>query len=264
MPLIFLLFALAACLSSCESREDIFKKSSKSPVLHLYKDAGMSGVTTTTLKDTLRYGGSKVIYYEIEDEQEISEDIEIGILRVENSAAMPDLLYSIDSKNKTISFTEKSESSRRSPSSNVVTLLLRVTDYFGKDGLSYVDLCVMPNREPKPQISIEKISGYDYDLLISSAGSYDPDGDEIVLCEYAINSKPTISGGGYEEDNPLLKPGYATKDGTYIIGDSVVGLVSEVKFVNNLRRDVEVAVRCKDALGLWSAWKTVTYEYEAE
>jgi len=110
------------------------------------------------------------------------------------------------------------------------------------------------NEPPVPSIKLDLIKDMEY--MISSDKTTDPDGDTIVAYEYLIDGTIDYDRSSYEVENPNSispNPGMAASEGTYIISTPL----TSVKHAFQTAGTHIIAVRAKDALGLWSKWNTV-------
>lgn len=259
---IFTAAMVALLLASCESREDIFKKTSSGPEIYFSESPAMTNATQS-VDDTLRYGESLDYYYKIENYYEAASEIKV-VQDASNAIEMnfkkgPEFTFEIDEERGLIRLTETNEKTKMNSEKLTAKFSVIATDYLGLESVASFNITAVSNRPPVPVISVTKLSGNDY--TISAADSYDPEGDGIILYEYAIGSTLEYNEEGYDEDRTdsgfYINALHAAKGGTY----QSVNLTS----INHVFNDLgvyEISVRCKDGLGMWSKWTTESFTIE--
>ena len=238
----FLLF-----LTACESREDIFELRNEAPIMKIGRTDDVSK-SQDTLVFNSRYGDDIVFYYHIKDDF-LADKAKISYsvfpltqteLSLEFEQILPNKIIIKDGQdNKVIKADYKAEI-------DIIT-----TDFYGKTYSNKITIIKTCNKAPKPIFSVKKDDNNDY--IIDATASIDPNGDKIVSYEYLIGGEIMFDKEGYETSETgkyCINPGHAARYGTYIVNSPL----NNIKHVFQSAGVYEVAVRCKDNIGMWSKW----------
>lgn len=238
----FLLF-----LTACESREDIFELRNEAPIMKIGRTDDVSK-SQDTLVFNSRYGDDIVFYYHIKDDF-LADKAKISYsvfpltqteLSLEFEQILPNKIIIKDGQdNKVIKADYKAEI-------DIIT-----TDFYGKTYSNKITIIKTCNKAPKPIFNVKKDDNNDY--IIDATASIDANGDKIVSYEYLIGGEIMFDKEGYETTETgkyCINPGHAARYGTYIVNSPL----NNIKHVFQSAGVYEVAVRCKDSIGMWSKW----------
>ncbi len=253
-----ILFAtlIAAALMACESRKDIYEQKNTPPSVTLGTDKKQS------LDVTLRHGSDVVIDYTVEDNF-MGESDSITVSVINNDGPLCSIQASLDKNNKKLRLLSNDPKQfNPEQGDSKVTVYVSAFDYYNKKTTAQVNLTMHVNMPPTPSFLMSKADGTSsLEYVINASSSSDIDFDNIVAYEYIIGGEIMYNQPGYETtvNNVYnINPGQAAKGGTYIIS-------TPLKSINHIFQatgNYKIAVRCKDALGMWSNWieKEITIE----
>lgn len=258
-----LLYSILGCfmlLVSCENRSDIFKQNNTAPII-LLADNELMDKSNDTLKVSMRYGESCTLYYAYNDNYNVKDSLLFATLIHEGK------LHSLQVRrvantNKIVIDNLLSKTTLTDTITKA-TIQVALEDYYHVQGSAWIELSVHANQSPTPHIEISQYNNMEY--KISALQSTDAEQDDIVAYEYVIGSSMAnelvYNQIGYESTafNPYVpnaNAGRAAKGGTYIVATPI----HTIQHIFQENGSYGVSVRCKDAIGLWSKWKTQIIE----
>ena len=270
------LILAAVMLTACESREDVFSHRNQTPEVLLSLSPDFPD-TTAMLDVYMRFGEQQKVFFRLNDD---------NLLNLENPFSASYTAQIVDAvavdgdraatlkKDLEVAVVENmivltSTTPERTRLSSAVkyTVVLTCRDAYEVEAQGIVTLFVSENRAPQVSVSYERIDVNDkymgedytagYGFKVSALASVDPDGDEIAAYEYVFGSDNEVElTTESKEDN--YGTGAAARYGTYIKATTL----GEVYHVFQAAGPVKIFVRAKDSKGMWSAWKTVTFNIE--
>ncbi|NCC98214.1 MAG: hypothetical protein EOL95_00725 [Bacteroidia bacterium] len=249
-------FCFAICFTSCESRVDLFHTLNKSPKICLSEGLRDFSDSLQNINLIIRHGEEKIVYFDYEDDF-------LG-----NESAVTYAVLNIQGTQDYISYELYPEAGRLVikdilPTATLLdkivkmTITVYVSDYYGDKGEAVINLLSCDNEPPIPNIKLTLIKDMEY--VVSSDQTIDPDGDNVVAYEYLFDGTIDFDKPGYEIETQMSvspNPGMAASEGTYIIATPL----SSVKYAFQSAGTHIIAMRAKDALGLWSKWSTIVVD----
>lgn len=288
------MIVVSALLASCDSRDDYFHEQGEAPVVELLKEDGQEFETTSdgkqylkvplsfgdtarlklkvsdpygkTLKASIMLDKSNMspfalyndpIYlegnlekYELSDKLTVKYDNTIQeLLIIDNIKTAKDL--EMLGKN----LKEEEESNNTTNFNFKYNLIVKISNLIGVSTPFFVQLNLKGNQPPEPVFDLIPLGNNEYTIIVDAK---DPNGDKVVLYEYAFDS--SIFGKcGYEYSTQENVPsaGRGAYNGVYITTQ-----LNSVKHAFQSSSSHTIAVRCKDEWNCWSSWyvKFVTTE----
>lgn len=233
-------------LTACESRKDIFELRNQAPTMKIGRTDDKSQ-SQDTLVFNSRYGDEIEFYYHIQDDF-LGNKAQITYsiypltqteLQLEFEQILPNKIIIKDGQdNKVIKADYKAE------------IEIITTDFYGKKCSNKITITKTCNKAPVPKFSVKKDN---IDYVIDASASSDPNNDDIVAYEYLIGGEIMFGKEGYETSETgkyCINPGHAARYGTYIVNSPL----NNIKHVFQSAGVYEIAVRCKDKIGMWSKW----------
>lgn len=252
MKKIYFIILLVILISSCETREDINMKRNTSP--QIFVGLNDKNIDLVEISDTLKKTDSSVYYFKSIDDV---NTILSHTLEVEHPDANLDIKDSISVSINEVSneiYVQSNLSEKTiNNTSYKFNIYVVVVDNFGLNAKAKISITLIENRPPVPEVTFNKISDTEYEIL--AGDSYDIDGDRILSYEYLVDGKILYNKCGYEGEYESIanpNPGHAATGGTYIISTPLSSIKHNFQ-VENVN-DFKIYVRVKDSRGLWSAW----------
>lgn len=241
-------------LCSCESRTDAYITDMPEAGIKVY----VAGVSTEAKKDCSVEipQGRKLTFGIVCDTDSLSEYRELEIfsmlLQGDDNPFIIDESELSDNR-VSVEFPYAEDDYSMMP---VMMVKFVCTDYYGRQSEATVTVNAAEAVSTEFKITIDENSALDYTVTVDLADNANVGYSEsIVAYEYVFDGELCHNGfgmeGDYEEsENP--NPGHAARYGRYITSTSF----SKVNHRFQTAGIHEVAVRVKNDLGLWSAWKT--------
>lgn len=252
MRKLYFIILLAVLIASCETREDINKKRNTSPEIYVGKTD--KGVNFIELADTLKKTDESTYYFMSLDDSNLNLAHTLELEFPEASTSIKDSVFvTINEQTGEVYVSTNLNDKTICNTSYKFNIYIVVVDNFGLSAKAKISITLIENRPPVPQVTFNKISTTEYEILAKK--SYDPDDDAIVAYEYLIEGKVIYNKPGYEGEYDTVanpNPGHAATEGTYIISTPLSSIKHNFQ-VENVN-DFKVYVRVKDSRGLWSSW----------
>lgn len=241
-------------LCSCESRKDVYLTDMPESGIKVY----VAGVYAEATKDCIVSipQGRKLTFGITCDTDSLSEYRELEIFTVllqgdENPFIVDE--SELSANRISVEFPFGADECSIKP---VLLVKFVCTDYYGRRNEATLTVNGKDAAATEFSIKIDRNSAMDYTVTVEPAPNADMGYSEsIVAYEYVFDGELCHSGFGMEGDYEELEnpnPGHAARYGRYIISTSL----PKVNHRFQTAGIHEVAVRVKNDIGVWSAWKT--------
>lgn len=262
------LAVMVPALASCDSRSDVYM-SSVEPVTLSLPGGEIEKTAQGEYRMELSNEHAAVLTVSY-DESEQPEAVTVECSAEVTGGEASDFGFRYDEAKKQLSISNNipAYNDRDTLSLPSLEIILKVSDYFGREDLVRLVVQARPNKAVGFTLKCEKAGdgkvpeGEGYEYVISAEDVTDPEGLEAELFEFCIDGTLLFEGEGYDhedfEGDEGPNSGCAAAAGRYITGRKK----PQVRHVFQSNGEHVVYARVRDSRKLWSRWQSLAVEIE--